>query len=624
MYGMAILMTTLLMATAGPGDGVRRHAVPFTAVGIADAFWEPKLKVYRERTIPHSWQYVTREIEDNEIVAAGRQEDRGEFPWAQANLHKVLETCAYALGQAQDADLDAKVDKIIAAIAAAQQPDGYVNATRTLQQKPEWTELDGSHEGYVLGHMIEAAVAHYEATGKRSFLDVAIKAADQAYQHFVVERNEGVGGHAELELALVRLYRVTEEKRYLRLAKEWIERRGKPGPHSSDTARAYFMDHLPIRDVPEVTGHAVRTMFYLTGVAGVAAESGDEGLRDAARRLWANTTERKMYVTGSVGSQESDEGFGPEYDLPNQGGYSESCAACGLMEFAQKMFLLDGDARSIDVMERVLYNAILHGISLDGTTTYYRNPLTDENHARDNCWVCCPPCLSRTLLRVPDYVYARTERDVYVNLYVGGTAEVGLKSEKVALVQETEYPWDGRVTIEVGPEKGARFALRLRVPGWCRKAEVKVNGKAAAPLQMEKGYAVVEREWRKGDRVELDLAMPVERIEAHPKVKADEGRVAIQRGPIAYGIEGLDNDGRTDLVLPADPRFEVEGRPEMLGGVAVVKGVDAEGKAFVAIPFYAMANRDKSRQVVWLRQAGKVEREDGWGGELYRAFDATR
>jgi DUF1680 family protein len=470
-------------------DGGRR-AVPFTAVKIADGFWAPKLKVYRERSIPHSWQYVTREIEDNEIVAAGRREDRGEFPWAQANLHKVLETCGYALGQAPDAELEAKVGRIIDAIARAQQPDGYANATIMLKGQQHWTEMDGSHEGYVLGHMIEAAVAHYEATGKRSFLDVAIKAADQAYRHFVVEKNEGVCGHAELELALVRLYRVTGEKRYLRLAKEWIERRGTKYAHSSDTARSYFMDHLPIRDVPEVTGHAVRTMFYLTGVAGVGLESGDEGLRDAARKLWANTTERKMYVTGSVGSQEKDEGFGPEYDLPNEGGYSESCAACGLMEFAHEMFLLDGDGRSIDVLERVLYNAILHGMSLDGTTTYYRNPLTDENHARDNCWVCCPPCLSRTLLRVPDYVYATTKRDVYVNLYVGGTAEVEVGGGKVTLVQETEYPWDGKVAIQVRPAKAARFALRMRVPGWCRKAEVKVNGKAV-PLKIEMGYAVV-------------------------------------------------------------------------------------------------------------------------------------
>ena len=597
------------------------RAVPFAAVTFSDAFWAPKQNVCRERTIPHSWQYVTREIEDNEIAAGWKSLPRGDdTPWNQANLHKVLETCAYALAQGPDPELDKKLDGIIAAIAAAQQPNGYVNALITVRHKTPWTNLDGQHEGYVAGHMIEAAVAHYEATGKVSFLAVASKMADHIYNHFVIEGNPGVCGHAELELALARLYRVTGEKRYLELAQNWIERRGKPGPHSSDTARSYFMDHLPIRQVPEVTGHAVRTMFYLTGAADVAVETGDKSLADAVRRLWADTTQRKMYVTGSVGSQEKDEGFGPAYDLPNAGGYSESCATGGLIYFADAMFRLDGDAASVDVLERTLYNALLHGISLDGTTTYYRNPLTDENHVRDNCWVCCPPCISRTLLRVQDYAYARSSSGIYVNLYAAGTATVPVAKQTVKLTQETRYPWEGKVALTMQPVKPVRLALRLRVPGWCRKATVAVNGAVIARPKLEKGYAVIEREWRPGDRVELDFALPIERMEAHPNVKQDSGLVALQRGPIVYGFEGLDNDGNVDITLPTDPQLGVEHRNDFLGGVDVITAKTADGRTVRAIPFYALANRDKSKQVVWVRQTGKTESVTGWEGRLYRPW----
>lgn len=598
-----------------------RRPVPFTAVRIHDAFWSPKQRVYREQTIPHSWQYVQREIEDNEIAAGWKHIERGEdTPWNQANLHKVLETCAYALTQAPDAALQDKVDGIIKAIAAAQQPDGYVNALITVRHKTPWTNLDGQHEGYVAGHMIEAAVAYYLATGRRSFLDVACKMFDHIYRHFIVEKHEGVCGHAELELALVRLYRVTGEKRYLELASNWIERRGKPFAYSSTTPRSYFMDHLPIRQVPEVTGHAVRTMFYLTGVADVATETGDAGLAQAARRLWQSTTQRKMYVTGSVGSQEQDEGFGPDYDLPNNG-YAESCAACGLLYYASAMFALDGNRDSMDVLERVLYNAVLHGIALDGTSTYYRNPLTDENNPRNNVWVCCPPCLSRTLLRVQDHIYAVGDQDIYVNLYIGSSASIQVAGNVVALSQDTEYPWDGKVALHVSPRRPGRFGLRLFIPGWCRGATLSVNGKAVAAPLMEDGYAVLRRAWGPQDVVELNLPMPVERIAANPKVKADNGLVALQRGPIVYGLEALDNEGRVDVTLPRDPQFQVQYRPDFLGGVAVITGRDTDDGTFTAIPFYALANRDKSKQVVWLRQAARREQDTGWtNGALYRAL----
>lgn len=599
-----------------------RRGIPFTAVRLHDAFWSPKQRVYRERTIPHSWQYVQREIEDNEIAAGWRHETRGaDTPWNQANLHKVLETCAYALGQERDPVLEAKTDGIIRAIAAAQRPDGYVNALITVRHMTPWANLDGQHEGYVAGHMIEAAVAHFLSTGKREFLDVASRMAEHIYRHFIAEGHEGVCGHAELELALVRLYRVTGQRRHLELARNWVERRGHPWPGRGDAPRSYSMDHLPIRQVPEVTGHAVRTMFYLTGVAEVATETGDEGLKAAARRLWRDTTQRKRYVVGSVGSQASNEGFGPAYDLPNHG-YNESCAACGLLYFAHAMFTLDGMAESIDVLENTLYNAVLHGISLDGTATYYRNPLSDENDARGNVWVCCPPCLSRTLLRVQDYAYARTDRDVYVNLYAGSTAAIPLAEGVVTLTQETRYPWDGGVRLTVRLAHPAAFALRLRLPGWCRGATLGLNGAALTRPRVEDGYAVASRRWHDGDVVTLTLPMPVERVVADARVAADGGRVAIRRGPLVYGLEGTDNGGGAAITLPRDPQFRAEYRPDLLGGITVITGRTASGGPFTAVPFYALANRGPSQQAVWARQEAKRPAPAGPDGPLYRTLDA--
>ncbi|MHB8997236.1 MAG: glycoside hydrolase family 127 protein [Armatimonadota bacterium] len=595
-----------------------RQPVSFQSVRVEDRFWSPKLTVYRERTIPHSWQFVQGEIEDNEIAGGLKQIERGgATPWNQANLHKVLETCAYGLALQPEAALDQKLDHIISLLAAAQRPDGYVNATLTVRKIEPWSWMEGRHEGYVAGHLIEAAVAHYLATGKRNFLDIACKNADHIYRHFITEGNEGICGHAGLELALVRLYRVTGEKRYLELSRNWIERYGRYQQGPNPSHQPYFMNHLPIREVPEVVGHAVRTMFFLTGVTEVANETRDQTLQAAARRLWEDTTLRKLYVTGAVGSLEKDEAFGPAYELPNDG-WCESCAACGLIYYAQAMFLLDGDSRSVDVLERALYNVVLHGISLDGVSTYYNNRLTDANHPRDNCWVCCPPCLSRTLLRLPDYIYASTGQSLYVNLYVGGTAQAAIGKRKLTLRQETSYPGEGEVKLTLTPEQPANFYLRLRVPGWCRNYTVSVNGAAVGRPKVERGYVVIRRQWRAGDVVTLDLQMPIERMVAHPAVKADAGRIALQRGPLVYGFEALDNGGNLDFTLASQPELASEYRPDFLGGVNAITGKGSDGRQVMAIPYYALANREPSRQTVWVAQEGLVEDNGGWEGKLYR------
>ncbi len=613
-----IILFLLTLTLSAVADS--RRPPSFKSVKIEDAFWSPIQSVVRHKSIPHSWQYVNKEIEDNEIAAGWRNETRGsDTPWNQANLHKVMETVAYSLGQEDDPELAKKADGIIAAIAAAQQPDGYVNALITVRKMTPWANLDGQHDGYVAGHMIEAAVAYYESTGKRSFLDVACKMADHIYQYFITEKHEGYCGHAELELALVRLYQHTGQKRYLDLAKDWISRRGGSWTQSRGEHREYFMDHQPINQLQEVTGHAVRSMFYLTGVAGVATETKDKQLIAAARRLWTDTTTRKMYITGGVGSLDKDEAFGPAYELPNRS-YCESCAACGLISFAQSMFLMDGKSESIDVLERSLYNNLLHSISLDGTTSYYRNPLTDKDNPRNNIWVCCPPCITRTLLGMQRFIYAVSDDAAYVNLFVGSKATLKMKSGDVALTQKTNYPQDGTVTLIVDMAKPRSFELRMRIPGWCREWSLLLNGKRVTSPQMVNGYACVKRKWSSNDKLVLQMSMLVERVEAHPKVTEDTGMVTITRGPLVYGLEGIDNGGNIETTLAAQPEFHTEYRANLLGGITVISTAASDGRMLTAIPFYAMANREPSSQRVWIRQEGMTSSSSGWDGLLYRKY----
>lgn len=601
-----LLMIHALAANAAESSarvGAGRVPIPFCQVTVDDPFWSPKLKVYRERTLPHSWAYVQREIEDNEIAAGWRKETRGkDFPWNQANLHKVLETAAYALAQDPDPVLRAKLDGIIRAIAAAQQPDGYCNALVTVRGMTPWAELDGQHDGYVAGHLIEAAVAHHLATGETNFLSVAERLARHIHHYFVEEGHPGVCGHAELELALVRLHRVTGDPLPLDLARNWIERRGRPAPHSSDTVRSYFMDHAPIREVREVTGHAVRTMFYLTGVADVAVATGDPELAAVSRRLWRDITQRRMYLTGSVGSEEKDEGFGPPHALPNTPGYNESCAACGVVYLSQAMFRLDGRAEAFDVLERSFYNAVLHGISLDGTNSYYRNPLTDARRPRNNIWICCPPCLSRTLLRLPEYIYAQDAGSLFVNLYVGGTARTTLGNTGVIVRQSGDLLRTGRIRVQIEPERPVRFRLRLRQPAWSPDLRVTVGGRTVHRRADREGYVDLEREWTTGDAVELDFAPAIRCLTDDSRVVANRGRVAFSWGPLVFAAEGIDNGGVEDPVVDGGGRGERTWREEWLGGIPVItwKGRRTEAP-LTLIPFFALANRELSTQRVWLR-----------------------
>jgi len=601
------------------GKGQKMTPVGVKAVTIADKFWSPKLKVYRGDTIDHSWRYVNRSVEEFKSAATAEKKPVRNGKWMEANLHKVLETAAYALGQAPDAELDKKVDEVIKTIAAGQAPDGFAHAWVITRKLKPWGTLYHQHDGYVSGHMYEAAAAHYRATGKKNFLAVACKSADQAYDHFIEKKNSGFPGHAEIELGLCELYRVTGNKKYLALSRAFVERRGKHPERATRYPPEYFQDHLPVGKQTEIKGHAVRAVFFATGVADLAIEIGDREFLATADSLWTSAAKRKLYVTGSAGATGRGEAFAADYELPANG-YCESCAACGMANFAHRMLRLRADADIADELERIVYNSVLHGIGLDGKTFYYRNPESDNNHPRGNNWCCCPPTLSRTLMQIGRYAYGQTKDALYVNLFVGGTCRVELAGTPVALKVKTDYPWDGAVKMTVEPAKTAEFALNVRIPGWCSGAKLKVSGKAIDKPRISRGYAVIRRTWSRGDTVELTLPMPPVRVESHPKVKANAGKVAIRRGPIIYALEALDNKAPLPITLPADPQFKCEHRADLLGGVTVVTGRTADGKPFTAIPFYVLANRDRSQQEVWCVQADKKSDPSGWEGKLYRRY----
>ena len=632
---------TLRAARAAESVSPRRLTiVPFTAVHVEDEFWAPRIRTNRERSIPHNlkWCEETGRI-SNFAKAAGLMEGKFEgIYFNDSDVYKVLEGASYALAQQPDPQLEKEVDRIIGLIAAAQRPDGYLNTYYTLTGLDKrWTNLPVMHELYCAGHLFEAAVAHYRATGKRTFLDVAIKLADHIDSIFGPGKKYGVPGHEEIELALVKLYEVTGEKRYLDLAKFFIDERGNTTHRQS--YGPYCQDHLPVRQQSEIVGHAVRAMYLYSGVADVAAYTGDPELMAAMDRIWKDVTLRKMYITGGIGARHEGEAFGEAYELPNESAYCETCAAIGLVLWAYRLGLMHGDAQYADVLERTLYNGVLSGVALDGEHFFYVNPLASAgDHHRQPFFgcACCPTNVVRLIPSVPGYVYAVRPAqgdhpaELFVNMYIGGEAKIDLGfPQPVNIRQKTRYPWDGRVELTISPPSEAEWTLRLRIPFWCREATVAVNDEPAAPVvlsQLDRGYYLVRRKWKDGDKITLNLAMPVERIEAHPKVLADRGRVAVQRGPIVYCLEAVDNgfDVRS-AVLARDPQFETEFRPDLLGGIVVIKGTAADGRRLTFVPYHLWDHRDPGPMVVWVRQAGKPRHPDpndpSWEGRLYRPLD---
>ncbi len=621
----------------------RFQAVPFTQVAIEDAFWAPRLRANRERTIPH----VYRKLKEIGCIDAFKLDWKpGKEPvphvfW-DSDVAKWVEAASYSIAGQPDPALERLLDEVVSLIASAQQPDGYLNCHFTVVEPDKrWTNLRDLHELYCAGHLIEAAVAHYQATGKRTLLDAMCRYADYIGTVFGPEpgQRRGYCGHEEIELALVKLYRVTGEERYLRLARYFVEERGRRPHYYDEEALArgedpekvrarnydYCQAHKPVREHEIVGGHAVRAMYLYSAVADLAGELGDAELRDVSERLWSQLTSKRMYITGGIGSTGSNEGFSTDYDLPNETAYAETCAAIGLVLWSHRMLQLDCDARYADVMERALYNGILSGISLEGTHFFYANPLASDGAERPDWYgcACCPTNIIRLLASLGQYVYSESENEAAVHLYIAGSGTLRIAGQEITIRQETNYPWDGRVLMRLEMPRSARFGLRLRIPGWCREARLRINGGPPEPIgETEKGYLRIERQWESGDSVEIGLPMPVERMSAHPDVRQDAGRVALQRGPIVYCLEHADNrEPLHRLVLPlyADllPVFD----KDLLGGVVTIVGNaevmdDAGWKGtlyrrnnpatrpcrITAIPYYAWANRQPGPMAVWVRE----------------------
>jgi len=608
--------------------------VPFTKVRIADEFWLPRMETNRRVTIPYDFKMCEETGRIDNFAIAGRLKEgqfRGIF-FDDSDVYKVIEGAAYALALRPDAQLDKYLDGLIAKIAAAQEPDGYLYTARTLMRpdkmppggKERWSDMADGHELYCVGHMYEAAVAHHAATGKRTLLDVAIKSADLVCRTFGPGLRGSPCGHPEIEIGLGRLYRATGDAKYLAMTKFFIDARGR-----SIGGRAMYgpnkQDHAPVLEQTEAVGHAVRAAYFYSGTADVAALTGDAAYIAAIDRIWESAVGRKMYVTGAIGSRAKGEEFGDDYELPNATAYCETCASIAMAMWNHRMFLLHGDARYIDVLERVIYNGFLSGVSLDGKSFFYANLLETRGIDRSP-WFdcsCCPTNVVRFLPSLSGYAYAHTADALYVNLFIGGGAEVEVGGAAVRITQETRYPWDGAVRIAVEPARPARFAVCVRIPGWAQGRPVpsdlyryadksaaaftlKVGGKPVKAT-VEKGFVRIDREWKKGDVIDLVLPMPVRRVLAADAVKDDAGRVALERGPIVFCAEGPDQpDGRAiDIVLPDAATITAEFRKDLLGGVEVLTGKahlagsNAE-RDFTAIPYYAWAHRGKSEMAVWM------------------------
>jgi len=632
-----------LHAPASAQNGLRRlQPVGFSQVEVTDAFWRPKIDRVATSTLGaciEQTEQKTARIRNFEKVARGKGEKHEGIFYDDSDVFKALEAMAYALKTHPSPGMERKCDEWIDKIAAAQQPDGYLNTFYTLTG-PEKRYTDMSmHEDYNNGHLIEAAVAYFNATGKRKLLDVAIRWADHFDALFGPGKRHWVTGHQELELALVKLYRTTGERRYLQLA-DWLlsERghghaRGYTWTDWKDTA--YAQDAVPVKEQREITGHAVRAMYLYTGAADVAAETGDADYLRAMRRVWEDVVFRNMYVTGGIGSTGRNEGFSKDYDLPNEQAYAETCASVGMVFWNQRMNGLSGQAEYIDVLERSLYNGALDGLSLSGDRFFYGNPLasTGQHHRRE--WfgtACCPSNIARLVASLGDYIYATTPDGVVVNLFVGSHTRVGIAGSQVDLRMETDYPWNGNMRLTLDPQGERRFKVRIRIPGWLTGRPVpgglylpaadqpsppapvfRVNGRTL-PHTLEDGYAVIEDTWRKGDRLEWSFAMPVTRLASRPEVDANRGRVALQRGPLVYCVEGADNGGQAwNLIVPEHTAFDTASlrianeRIVALTASVPVLTVAPDGRSartsprrMTAIPYYAWANRGRNGMQVWL------------------------
>lgn len=620
------------------------NPVPFTSVKVNDDFWGQRLKASREVTIPLAFSKCEETGRYENFVKAAHPSDTitvGGLSFDDTDVYKTIEGASYLLQTYPDPKLEAYIDSVLVIVAAAQEPDGYLYTSRTMNPKhphewagsKRWESVeDLSHEFYNLGHMIEGAIAHYQATGKRNFLDIAIKYADCVCRE--IGDNPGqvarVPGHQIAEMALAKLYLVTGDKKYLDQAKYFLDKRG----YTSRTDE-YSQAHKPVIQQDEAVGHAVRAAYMYAGMADVAALTGDTAYIHAIDRIWDNIVGKKYYITGGIGATSNGEAFGENYELPNMSAYCETCAAIGNVYVNHRLFLLHGDSKYYDVLERTLYNGLISGVALDGGSFFYPNPLESMGQHQRQAWfgcACCPSNIARFIPSLPGYVYAVKDDDVYVNLFMSNTANLDVKGKDVELKQETNYPWNGDIKVVVDKNKAGIFDMKLRIPGWVKNKpvpsdlysyadgqrlsyKVYVNGQPADGELTSDGYYTIKRNWKKGDVVNLQLEMAPRIVKANSKVEADRGRIAVERGPIVYCAEWPDNDFDVlSIFVNQKPKFQVSEKPELLEGIVElttdgqILSYDENGRLVVKdvmlnlIPYYAWNHRGSGNMAVWLPQ----------------------
>ncbi len=646
-----LLTLTLLAITAqccmaqakNQTHGYPIDPVPFTSVSVTDNFWGQRLRASREVTIPLAFSKCEETGRYENFIKAAHPSDTihvGGLSFDDTDVYKTIEGASYLLQTYPDKKMVAYIDSVLEIVAAAQEPDGYLYTSRTMNPKhphewagsKRWEKVeDLSHEFYNLGHMVEGAIAHYQATGKRNFLDIAIRYADCVCRE--IGDGEGqqvrVPGHQIAEMALAKLYLVTGDRKYLDQAKFFLDKRGY-----TSVREEYSQSHKPVVEQDEAVGHAVRAAYMYAGMADVAALTGDSAYINAIDRIWDNIVGKKLYITGGIGATASGEAFGKNYELPNMSAYCETCAAIGNVYINYRLFLLHGESKYYDVLERTLYNGLISGVSLDGGGFFYPNPLESMGQHQRQPWfgcACCPSNICRFIPSLPGYVYAVKDKDVYVNLFMSNTANLKVGGKAVSLEQSSNYPWNGDITISVNKNSAGQFTLKVRIPGWVQGEVVpsnlysysdgkrlgytiKVNGQKVEG-QLQKGYFAIDRRWKKGDKVEVHFDMEPRTVKANGKVEADKGRISIERGPIVYCAEWPDNDFDIPSVfMNREPQFQVVEKPDLLYGITELKtdvqilGYGDDGKlkttdaTLTMIPYYAWAHRGSGAMTVWMAQ----------------------
>jgi DUF1680 family protein len=631
--------------------------VDFTKVKLTDKFWLPRIKTNHTVTIPASFERCdkTGRVKNFQMAAARSGKFCTIYPFDDTDIYKTIEGASFSLSLFPDAAMKKYVDSLITIVGKAQEPDGYLYTARTINPNDvhAWSgnqrwekERELSHELYNSGHLYEAAAAHYLATGQKNLLNIALKNADLVCSVFgpAPGQKKVAPGHEVVEMGLVKLYRITGNKKYLETAKFFVEQRGHYNGYDAKSKDpwkngSYWQDDKPVVEQTEAEGHAVRAGYLYAAVADVAALTGDKQLLNAIDKIWENEVTKKIYVQGGVGAIGDGERFGDNYDLPNATAYNETCAAIANVYFNHRMFMLHGESKYIDVLEKSLYNGLISGVGMDGKSFFYTNAMQIKNsfthkdmEAERSGWFpcsCCPTNVVRLIPSVPGYVYAQKDNDLYVNLFISGNADLTINNKPVQIVQQNNYPWDGALRFSLTPKSPLAFNLLIRIPGWARneampsdlykfatasekKVEIKINGQPVE-YTVNNGYAVLNRTWKKGDVVEVNLPMEVRRVLAKEDVKDDIGKVALQRGPIIYCAEWPDNNGKAaNIIIPENAAFATEFKPDLLNGVIVLKSsvpavvVNSDGrtvstatKEFTAIPYYAWAHRGKGEMMIW-------------------------